>query len=496
MDNIQIILPCGYTTDYKNLQTQSKTIECPVCESHFIDVEQCLNVPKNRLCVKSKLMEIECKKLLELRERYDSNKQKIKVNLTQNLDKIKQEIDERRQKLNENIDSAIDDYYMDLIDRIEKEKSKAKDLVDIKSNEFESQFENLDIKILSQEISIANLKKVDEFLNNIESMKKTFDCLISNVERGKEYRFIKSNENFNFKEFLGQVLPKPNFNYSLYRTLDNHTGHVYDLALIGQHTLLSASRDMEIKSWNIDTGDLIETFIGHTNTIFCITVINEELFATGSADNTIKIWNLNFNECLKTLEGHSKWVFKLITFKSDKIISASYDMTIKIWDYENELCLNTLLGHVSIIRNIELLNDELLVSSSFDKDIKIWDINSGQKLKNIDCQTLIYSSIVLDKNIIATGSLETIRIWNIDSGECIQKFYGHNDIVFQLKKYGENHLISCSYDGSIRIWDLVSKCCVKTIDGELNPCLSLLITDDYEIFCGKESGLIKSWKLS
>ena len=61
----------------------------------------------------------------------------------------------------------------------------------------------------------------------------------------------------------------------------------------------------------------------------------------------------------------------------------------------------------------------------------------------------------LDANRIASGSAdETIKIWNVETGACIRTLMGHIDFVATICKLDENRIASGSYDKTIKIWDV------------------------------------------
>ena len=54
-----------------------------------------------------------------------------------------------------------------------------------------------------------------------------------------------------------------------------------------------------------------------------------------SASSDLKIWNVDTEEVLQTLSGHSVWIYNLVVFKNGNLASSSADKTFKIWDTNN-----------------------------------------------------------------------------------------------------------------------------------------------------------------
>ena len=82
---------------------------------------------------------------------------------------------------------------------------------------------------------------------------------------------------------------------------------------------------------------------------------------------------------------------------------------------------------------------------------------------------LYWSFQSLANNKLASGSGDkSIKIWNIDSGKCIRTLNGHDSPIFSLQLLLNNKLASGSADHSIKIWNLDSGECIRTLNGHTN----------------------------
>jgi WD40 repeat protein len=76
--------------------------------------------------------------------------------------------------------------------------------------------------------------------------------------------------------------------------------------------------------------------------------------------------------------------------------------------------------------------------------------------------------ILLSENSLASGSDSSescIKIWNIATGECIRTITGHTNSVYSLVKLSGNTILSGSYDTTMKIWNIDNGVCQKTITG-------------------------------
>lgn len=68
---------------------------------------------------------------------------------------------------------------------------------------------------------------------------------------------------------------------------------------------------------------------------------------------------------------------------------------------------------------------------------------------------------------------ETIRVWDVKNGKSHKTLPAHSEPVTAVHFNRDGTLIaSCSHDGLIRIWDMQSNNCLKTLVDSANPPVS------------------------
>lgn len=70
-----------------------------------------------------------------------------------------------------------------------------------------------------------------------------------------------------------------------------HTNDVTQVQVLGK-VMFSASRDGSVKSWDVESGEIVTDFKGHTDWIESFKVVHSTLY-TGSFDKTAKSWNVD-----------------------------------------------------------------------------------------------------------------------------------------------------------------------------------------------------------
>jgi WD40 repeat protein len=66
--------------------------------------------------------------------------------------------------------------------------------------------------------------------------------------------------------------------------------------------------------------------------------------------------------------------------------------------------------------------------------------------------------------LVSCSADETIRLWDLTTGNCVKTLHGHKDNVYTIKLNTYGQLISGSHDKTVKIWDLDRGECLKTIN--------------------------------
>ena len=168
------------------------------------------------------------------------------------------------------------------------------------------------------------------------------------------------------------------------RCIQAHSLWIWAIAFSpdGQY-LASGSADTTIKIWNIETGECNLNLDRSLNKVMSIAFHpNGRMLASGDGE-LIKLWDLQAGELIQTFAGHDGTVLSLVfDLEGNAIISSGIDSTIKIWEIDTGRCIQVLHGHETSIRGLNLTPDGLtLISGSTDSTIRLWDLKTGQTRK-------------------------------------------------------------------------------------------------------------------
>ena len=230
---------------------------------------------------------------------------------------------------------------------------------------------------------------------------------------------------------------------------------------------------------------------------------------SGSRDEIIKIWDLASGACLRTLKGHSDFVESVVVSPDGvHIVSGSYDGTIKVWDLASGACVRTLEGHSYWVLTVAVSPDGAhIVSGSYDETIKVWNLASGVCVRTLGHNRPIESvALSPDSRHIVSGSMgssplehgqcaATVKVWDLASGACLRTLAGHSSRVNSVAVSSDGvHIVSGSHDTKIKVWNLSSGACVRTFEGHSEWVLSVAISSDRRsIVSACMDGSIKIW---
>ncbi|MCG9134586.1 hypothetical protein J5I95_23225 [Candidatus Poribacteria bacterium] len=323
-------------------------------------------------------------------------------------------------------------------------------------------------------------------------------------------------------------------------TLKSHSDRIRQLVFSPDgETLASGGGDKTIRLWDVNTGELKEWFEGHTDEVRTLVFTPDgETLVSGSQDNTIRLWNVGkiplFNieskniEQPLTLTNHSKTVIDLaFTPNGQRFASGSFDGTIRLWDINERILVDSKNTYdvrtvtqdsilsdnkdgESVVRCVVFSPDGYTLASGgidiengdIDGTIRLWNINSinADIIKHTltgHTDRIWYIVFSPDGYTLASCSFDkTVRLWDVETGTLKHTLKGHKDTVRHIAFTVDGQtLASASDDSTIRLWNVETGTHYATLTGHRRGVYNLIFSNDGKTLVSQDSNDIRLWKL-
>ncbi|OQV03907.1 WD domain-containing protein [Cladophialophora immunda] len=212
-------------------------------------------------------------------------------------------------------------------------------------------------------------------------------------------------------------------------------------------TIYSASADMTIASWDLETGLRMRKHVGHEEVINCLDLSRrgQDLLLSGSDDGCIGIWDPRQKAAVDYIETDFPITAVAMAEQGHEIYSGGIDNDIKVWDARKMEVTYTLSGHQDTITSLEVSPDsQTLLSNSHDSTVRTWDIRPFAPVDRA-VQTYDGAPSGFEKNLIraswnpqgdkicAGAGDRTVVIWDTASAKLLYKLPGHKGTVNDVR---------------------------------------------------------------
>ena len=256
-----------------------------------------------------------------------------------------------------------------------------------------------------------------------------------------------------------------------YGVMTGHKGAVLDIGWSRDSEIIySASADMTVASWDLETGTRIRRHQGHEEVINCLHVSRrgQELLLSGSDDGCIGIWDPRQKAAIDYIETDYPITAVALAEAGNEIYSGGIDNDIKVWDARKMDVVYKLSGHTETVTSLDVSRDaQYLLSHSHDSTVRTWDI---RPFAPVDRSVKTYDGALsgLEKNLMraswskkgdkicAGAGDRTAVVWDTKSAKLLYKLPGHkgtvNDVRFSPSE--DTVIVSASSDRNLLLGEL------------------------------------------
>ncbi|KAF7506539.1 hypothetical protein GJ744_011685 [Endocarpon pusillum] len=199
---------------------------------------------------------------------------------------------------------------------------------------------------------------------------------------------------------------------------------------------------------------------GHKDSVYCVQ-FDEHKIITGSRDRTIRVWDTHTFQCIRKI-GPPSQASRSASISDTASLSppgAFHILNTSSMDPSGGFAPHDY--HDASILCLQF-DEDIMVTGSSDHTAIIWSIRENYKPL---CRLRGHKAGVLDvcineQHIVTCSKDTTICVWDRHSGELIKKLTGHRGPVNAVQMRG-NLLASASGDGMAKLWNLTDGLCVK-----------------------------------
>jgi F-box and WD-40 domain protein MET30 len=259
------------------------------------------------------------------------------------------------------------------------------------------------------------------------------------------------------------------WNWRTGECLSTYRGH--DGGVIGLHfdgdLLVSASVDKTIRIWNFRDKSIF-TLRGHTDWVNSVKIdsTSRTLFSA-SDDLTIRLWDLDTRKCLRVLKGHVGQVQQIVPLPRDLELddceaetyaddSGSQTSSDEVSSQELTKCVapaaDSCYNDTFNLSTDRTSPPRHILTSALDSTIRLWEISTGRCVKTFFGHVEGVWALAADALRVVSGAEDRmIKVWDTRTGACEKTYTGHAGPVTCIG-LSDSRMCSGSEDGDVRMY--------------------------------------------
>ncbi|PRP95188.1 serine/threonine-protein kinase [Enhygromyxa salina] len=280
--------------------------------------------------------------------------------------------------------------------------------------------------------------------------------------------------------------------------LPSHADAVWSVSFTpdGQF-VATTSFDKTARLTRADGRGVPQVFLGHQQAL-CRGAIDPtgRWLATGSYDADVRLWDLQRPRLATPLVGHVGSVSSLALDRDGaRVITASHDGSARIWSTHDGSSL-ALLDGAGAINHAEFSPDGRLVAfSRVNGHIDLWEGSERRSLSGHERSVWRIRFDASGRRLVSASYDGTAKIWDVESGSQLQILRGHeaevSDAAFTLDGA---RVVTAAGDGTLRVWDANTGVELDTLRGHQGDVSTLVPGPDGEVWAtGSSDGTARLW---
>jgi hypothetical protein len=270
-----------------------------------------------------------------------------------------------------------------------------------------------------------------------------------------------------------------------------------------------SSRDQTLRVWDAASGQCLQVQEEHASLVLSMCALGDGRIVCGSQDYSLKLLEVTTGVCERVLSGHGNQVTSVCSLGNGLIVSGSWDQTLRVWRVATGECAHVLTGHTAGVTSVCALADGSIVSGSIDKTLIRWYFDTPIAESPADSPSLIdffdykghtesvTSVCALGCGCFVSGSEDkSLRVWDVATKLCVRTLVGHAESVTSVCSLGGGRIVSGSEDSTLRVWGAATGECLHVLAGHASIVRSVCAVGGEFIVSGSEDKQLRVWSAS
>eukprot|EP01026_Neomeris_dumetosa_P058237 TRINITY_DN54069_c0_g1_i1.p1 TRINITY_DN54069_c0_g1~~TRINITY_DN54069_c0_g1_i1.p1 ORF type:complete len:481 (-),score=66.18 TRINITY_DN54069_c0_g1_i1:404-1744(-) len=206
------------------------------------------------------------------------------------------------------------------------------------------------------------------------------------------------------------------------------------------------------------------------------------------------------------LQGHTQIVTAiLLDEKQNKIYSGSKDGSLRIWNMEGQC--ESVLDAGGSVTYLYMEGGFVFAAANPAQNspgiIRVWSMASGAEMDLHGHEREVLCLTAARSILISGGRDAAIRFWGFDQQNsvfkeqgCLKSGQGGHTCAVQCLAVENQYLMSGDWQGIVKVWDLESLSALQTIKAHDNVLMGLLVYKNQHLLTASLDGSVKVFKLT
>ncbi|KAL6433657.1 hypothetical protein ACFW04_005738 [Cataglyphis niger] len=201
----------------------------------------------------------------------------------------------------------------------------------------------------------------------------------------------------------------------------------------------------------------------HTSYMSCCAFPNsDQQILTGSGDSTCGLWDVESGQLLQSFQGHSSDVMSIDLAPSETgntFVSGGCDKLVLIWDMRSGQCVQSFEGHQSDVNSVRFHpGGDAVATGSDDATCRLFDLRADREVAVYAKESIIFGANAVDLSVsgrllFAGYNDYTVNVWDTLKCQRVALLYGHENRVSCLRVSPDGTALSTgSWDSTLRVW--------------------------------------------